>query len=158
MTSTHDPSPARDPRAPSSGASEDAVWMVRNDEKTVGPVPWSLVKRGVEAGKIPRSAEVVHRDDFFHAGWLSVAQHFPLSEPANAEEAEKKEAADAAAAPDDEEHLPFGVGEADVTRVRAPLRSRATADDGDEAYPDDDEPVSIPKQGLLASVFGLTFG
>jgi len=159
------PSPLNSGHQAQNDVQDAEIWMVRNDDKVVGPVTLGLIERGVRARKIPASAEIAHCDDQFHAdAWQPLTLRFPQL-AGSGSDAEDVEAA--AIVEVEPVHARRPLPPPASTRPRQTLPSPAPQSapqpqaqpDGAPAshrYPE--EPVSIPKHGLLGSVFGITFG
>jgi hypothetical protein len=99
-------------------------WLVRSGDNVVGPVSIELIERGLAAGKIPPDAEMTHVQG---GVWRPLAEVFP-PDPAY-ERFPPPISYVAELAPISVGYLPSSV-----------------------RYPED--PVQIPKQGVLAALFG----
>jgi hypothetical protein len=100
--------------------------MVRCGNNLVGPVSLELIERGLEAGKIPADAEMTHLRG---SEWRPVAEIYP--------------ALVAAARP-----VP------PAPALAHPALAPLAVPPAPPSYRYLEEPVSIPKQGLMAAMFG----
>lgn len=113
-------------------------WFVRSGDNVVGPVSIELLERGLAAGKIPADAEMAAegRDE-----WRRIADVFPRTQPVDVVEA--VDAFEASAVHEIEASAVHA-----IIPVPPPPPSVRYAED----------PITIPKQGMLVSLFGSLVG
>src|SRR5262245_26427537 len=111
-------------------------WLVRCGANVVGPVSIELIERGLEAGKIPADDEMrceARRE------WRPLAEVFAVPAPRPVTGVFPISTARPTPEPRLAPVVPLPI-------PPAPISVRYA-----------DEPISIPKQGMVASLFGLAF-